>query len=396
MIRKILLIFFLSGLLIFFNKNFITVNAADCADTDLSCLQNKSNELKSQANTYSSQIAVMDNQIKLTQARIYLIKGQISSLILDIDTADKKINGLVKSLDNLVKVLLNRMVTTYEIGQTQPFEILISSTNATNFFSRLNYLKIAQAHDKQLIYLTQQAKNDYSNQKNILEDKKKQVELLKTQLQTYTNQLDQQKAAKQQDLAKTQEEFARIQDQISALSRNASSSFGVTLVPHSDLADGFGRYYNQRDVDWGNNLIGFSNQTIAAVGCTLTSYAMVVAHYGGSINPAAVAANSGNFSGSSAYFLKPGPSANGHSADSIDNPSLQQLRDALNSGAVVIAGLSKDGGPYPTHYSDHWVVLRSIDGDSFRINDPGYENAMNVLLSDHYASWTIIESRIYR
>ncbi len=219
MIRKILLSFFLLGLLIFINKNLSVADAAECDDKQdqdkVNCLQNKVNELQGQKRTLSSQIAVMDSQIDLAEARIDATKQQISELTLDIDTADKKIDGLAKSLDNLVKVLLNRMVTTYQIGQTQPFEILISSTNATNFFSRLNYLKIAQQHDKQLIYLTQQAKNDYTNQKNIYEDKKKKVVALKTQLESYTKQLEVSKKDKQALLIVTQSDEAKYQQLLS-------------------------------------------------------------------------------------------------------------------------------------------------------------------------------------
>lgn len=126
---------------------------------------------------------------------------------------------------------------------------------------------------------------------------------------------------------------------------------------------------------------------------------MVASHFGGSVLPSDVATNSNNFWVGTALFLKPGPSANGHSAEDVDNPyqqGNQNLKDALNANAVVIAGLSKDGGPYPQHYSDHWVVLRAVDGDSFKINDPLYAGAMNVSLNDHYSGWTIIQAKIYR
>lgn len=220
MIRKIILILTLFFTLFLFDRYSIFAQTSDCeaqtGQAKVDCYQNKVNELNGQARTLSSQIAVMDNQINLAQARIDSTKKDISDLTLDIDTADKKIDGLAKSLDNLVKVLLNRMVTTYEIGRTQPFEILISSTNATNFFSRLNYLKIAQQHDKQLIYLTQQAKNDYSNQKNIYEDKKKKVVALKTQLESYSKQLELNKKDKQVLLDVTQNDENIYQQKLQA------------------------------------------------------------------------------------------------------------------------------------------------------------------------------------
>jgi hypothetical protein len=167
---------------------------------------------------------------------------------------------------------------------------------------------------------------------------------------------------------------------------------GGQSIPHQDLSDGWGKYYNQRDANWGNNFIGLSHEQIWDVGCLMTSYAMVVTHYGGSVTPADVAANSGNFFANTAYFLKPGPSANGHSASDVSMPSLDDLRNDLKAGESVIAGLSYDGGPI----ADHWVVLRSVNGDgTFMINDPLYQGAMNVPLNDNYSGLVIVEARIY-
>lgn len=367
-------------------------------------LQNKINDLQSQEKTLSSQIAIMDSQIRLTEYRIEATQEQITNLTLDIDTASKKIVSLQNSLNDSITALLNRIVATYEVGTIQPLQILLTSGSASDFLTRLNYLRLAQAHDKKLIYDTQQAKVDYSNQKTIFESEKKQVEILNQQLQDYTDQLNEEKQAKNDLLAQTkgseanyQSQLASYRAQLSSLSNFATirAGSGGQIVSHEDLSDGWGRYYNQRDSNWGNNLIGQSSEQIWRVGCLLTSYAMVSTHFGGGISPADVAANSGNFALGTAYFNKPGPSANGHSVESRDNPSLDDLRNALNSGGVVIAGISSNGGPYPQHYSDHWIVLRSVDGDSFKINDPWYENAMNVSFNDHYSGWTIIEARIY-
>ncbi|OGH11672.1 MAG: hypothetical protein A3B38_03070 [Candidatus Levybacteria bacterium RIFCSPLOWO2_01_FULL_36_13] len=174
-------------------------------------LQSKISDLQSQERTLSSQIAVMNNQIKLTEYQIASTEEQITNLTLDIDTATKKISGLENSLNELVLVLMNRVVATYEIGTIQPLQILLTSTDASDFLSRLNYLRRAQAHDKKLIYETQQAKIDYTNQKEIYEDKKKEIEKLKAQLVAYTNQLDQEKQAKQRLLSETQGSEANYQ-----------------------------------------------------------------------------------------------------------------------------------------------------------------------------------------
>ncbi len=209
LIKKLQILLITIVLLISFNSLIFAQtptpnsSAANELQKKINELQDKINDLQGQERTLSSQIAVMDNQIKLTEYQIQSTEQQITDITLDIDTASKKIDKLQVSLNSSISVLLNRIVATYEVGTIQPLQILLTSTDATNFFSRLNYLRRAQAHDKQLVYQTQQAKTDYSNQKTIFEDKKKQIEGLKTQLLAYESQLDGEKQAKQNLLAQT-------------------------------------------------------------------------------------------------------------------------------------------------------------------------------------------------
>jgi peptidoglycan hydrolase CwlO-like protein len=155
--------------------------------------QKKISDAQAQANTLSSQLKVMDNQITLTELRISSNKEQSRELTEDITTATNKIGRLEGSLEKITKVLLKRIVTTYQVGQVSELNILLSSTKASDLVTRSNYLKIVQAHDKKLIYDTQQAKNDYQNQKSILESKKTKVDALQKQLESYTTQLAEQK-----------------------------------------------------------------------------------------------------------------------------------------------------------------------------------------------------------
>lgn len=159
-------------------------------------LQNKISSLQSEQKTLAAQIAVMDNQISLTELKIESTERQISDLTLDIDTTNKKIKTIDKSLDNLTEILLNRIVATYVAGSTSSFQVLVSSNNVGDLVKRANYLRLAQAHDKRLIYDTVQAKNDYSNQKDIFQEKKEKIEALHAELKSYTAQLAQEKVNK--------------------------------------------------------------------------------------------------------------------------------------------------------------------------------------------------------
>lgn len=378
-----------------------------CASNDINCLNNleslcqtKVTELQNTANTLSNQIAQFNAQIKLTTLKISQTQAQIVLL-------GGRIDQLGQSLDSLTAAFSARVVETYKLSRFENnFVFLLTASDLTDAVNRLHYLQKIQEEDENLLEKLQTAQTTYKGQKQTQED-------LQKQLQTQQANLSAQKTAKNNLLVATNNSESKYQS-ILAQARAAlaslagyAESVGVTLIPHQDLSDGWGKYFNQRDEQWGNVIINNSNDcgvdsrgnripcSIAVVGCLVTSYAMVTSHFGGSILPSDVALNSSNFYLSTALFNSPGPSANGHNATDYNDPSMQQLKDALNSGAVVIAGISNNGGPASTHFSDHWVVLRSVDGDSFKINDPEYPAAMNVSLKDHYSSWTIIQAKIY-
>lgn len=372
---------------------------SDCTNI----LQQKVNELGDQKNTLQSQINQFNAQIRLTQIRITDAQNTIAQLEKEISVLGFRINYINDSVSNLEKLLKERIVATYQQSFVSNLEVMLSSNDFSDLILRLQYIKQVQENDKKILANLQSTKANYAGQKDEREQKQAQIEADKKKLEGLQSDLNQQKAAKDQLLTQTQgsEEtyqklLAQAQAQLAALSNFATSRAGGSeIIDHQDNSDSWGKYYNQRDSNWGNNNISKSQEKIWEVGCLLTDYAMVSTHFGSNTTPADVAANTSYFWSNTAYFNSPGPSPSGHSAQYVTNPSLDDLRNNLNSGKVIIAGLSSNGGPFPSHYSDHWVVLRSTDGDSFKINDPWYAGAMNVSFKDHYSGWTIIEARIY-
>lgn len=373
---------------------------SDCTNI----LQQKVNELSDQKNTLQSQINQFNAQIQLTQIKITDAQNTISQLEKEINTLGFRINYINDSVSSLEKLLKERIIATYQQSFVSNLEIMLTSNDFSDLILRLQYIKQVQENDKKILGNLQSTKANYADQKDQREIKQAAIEDEKKKLEDLQTNLNQQKAAKDQLLAATQGSedtyqklLAAAQAQLAALSNFAQSRAGGSeIIDHQDNSDSWGKYYNQRDSNWGNNNIGLSQEKIWEVGCLMTDYAMVSTHFGSNQSPADVASNTSNFWANTAYFLQPGPSPSGHSVQYITNPSKDDLKNDLNSGKVIIAGLSSNGGPFPAHYSDHWVVLRSVDGDSFKINDPWYAGAMNVSFSDHYSGWTIIEARVYQ
>lgn len=395
MVKRILFISFLLGLLIFFKGSSIIVKAADCDDRTgqekVTCLQNKINDLKGQAKTLSSQISIMNSQINLTEARIEANKRQILDLTLDIDTATKKIDTLSDSLNRITGVLLNRIVATYQAGSVQPLEMLLSSRDASNLLAKLNYLRIAQAHDKRLIYDVQQAKNDYANQKDIFEAKKKKIENLKKQQEAYINQLSREKQGVQDLLTETegkeenyQRLLAQAKAQLAAFSNFTALKGGASILQNQTVCDDgwSGCYYNQRDSQWGNLALNNTQYTIASDGCLVTSMAMVYSHFNHRVvNPISINSNSSNFASYFPAYLKYTITADGATSTRVGSI----IDDTLSAGHPVVVGVSYDGGPIP----DHFVVLISGSSGNYKMNDPFTPNGHNIPFTDNYSVGSI-------
>jgi peptidoglycan hydrolase CwlO-like protein len=360
----------------------------------ISDLQQKVSDLKSQGDSLSSQIGVMDNQIQLTQYKISSTQKQIMSLTMDIDSASKRMGNLENSLTNVTKVLLSHIVATYQAGSASDMQVLLSSSDISDMLTKENYLRFVQEHDQQLLYDTQQARVDYANQKNILEDQKKQVLALNTQLQQYTQDLNSQKSAKQDLLTQTQGDEAtyerlleQTKAQLASFSSFATSQGGASLLDNQTVCDDWGCYYNQRDSQWGGIALNGTQYSIASVGCLMTSMAMVYTHYGHKdVTPLSINSNGGNFSGIPAALLNFSVSANGIGSS--------RTRLGSSSGAIpntisdpIIVGISYDGGPYP----DHFVVLISGSGGNYQMNDPFTPNGHNIPFTSKYSLGSIVE-----
>jgi len=348
-------------------------------------LEGKVSELQSEEQTLSSQIATMDNQIKLTEYRIQSTQQQITDLTLDIDSATKRMTNLEGALDNTTKALLSRIVATYQLGGAGTMEILLSSNDVSDLVSRANYLRLVQAHDKKLLYDTQQARNDYANQKQIFEDKKKSIEALKAQLEAYSKDLDSQKSEKKRLLAETQGSEATYQKllsqaraQLAGFSRFATLQGGASILSNQTSCDDWGCYYNQRDSQWGSNSLNGTQYTLASDGCLVTSMAMIYTHFGHrGVTPQTINSIPSNFASYYPAYLKFAISADGAGSQRV----YTSLDSELSAGRPVVVGISYDGGPI----SDHFLVIVSGSGGNYIMKDPFTPNGNNISFTSKYS-----------
>lgn len=161
-------------------------------------LEKKISELEKQEKNLSSQIAYMDNQVKLTSLKISQTEGEIVLLT-------EKIGRLEVSLDSLVQILGRRIAATYKKGSVDPLALFFSSKGFSDFVARFKYLRVMQAHDRKLLFVMEETRTNYDEQKQ-------EVEKLKEKLENQKKLLVQQKDAKGRLLEVTKNDEKKYQE----------------------------------------------------------------------------------------------------------------------------------------------------------------------------------------
>jgi hypothetical protein len=248
-----------------------------------------------------------------------------------------------------------------------------------------------QAQDASLLLQLKATQNNFSERKSLREDKKKQQEQAQQDLEVQTEQLVSQKRQKDALLAQTknsEDNYKQLLEdarrQTAAFQKFVTDLGGATVLSNQTFCNDWGCYYNQRDSQWSNHAIGSSSQSIANVGCLVTSVAMVLTHYGKSATPADVASVLEAFVPGTAYmYFQPWSVKGGTVYRTRIGISTGNIDGQLSNGHPVVVGIGY--GP------SHFIVLKSGSNGNYIMNDPFLENGHDVSFSSKYSYSSISE-----
>jgi peptidoglycan hydrolase CwlO-like protein len=365
-------------------------------------LQGLINDAKSQENTLANQISLFNNQITLTQLQINDKQSNLDQLNSQVTDLTNKINDLEDKIGTLSHVTVTRFKMNQAVEAANPSTIPISNSDYADQFSNLAYQSYILYKDNQYFRQMVDFRAELNVKKVDLSKARDQVQAQRDALNSSKTQLNNQRAGQQSLLSTTQGSESQYQDQLKqaraaadsllAFARAKIGSGSYVLGSAEYASDGWGTYYNQRDPRWGKVVVvgdSDSRDTIAALGCLITSVAMVWTHYGFTgTTPASIALTQSYFEPSTPAMYYGSAAPPGHSVQYVNSPSISQIIGHLSSGPVII-GMSSSIGT-------HWVVVRGASGSELMINDPWEPYAMNVPKSRNYAGWSIFAARFYQ
>lgn len=185
---------------------------AKCLSDLIKEYEGKIVDLQGKQRTLASTIAVLNNQIALTETQILATQQGIVKLESEIQQLSTKIGQLNDVLTDVSQVLGARIEETYKRLTTSPVYYLFAANGFSDFLSRLQYLRSAQYHDRELLFTMEEARLNFDQQKTLKEEKQTELEVLKKRLGGQKVLLDQQKASKQELLQVTKNDERGFQD----------------------------------------------------------------------------------------------------------------------------------------------------------------------------------------
>ncbi len=393
------LIIFLSCLAVWLSSCLMIPVKADDIDDEIEKIKKQISELQTQKGTLSSAISYLDSKIELATISISQSEKKIAALEKEISGLSDKIGILDKSLGSTSQLLLARIIETYKKGRIEPVYLFVTADGFSDFLTRYNYLKIVQAHDRNLMYQMEQTRLNYDSQKNLKEEKQAEMETIKANLEKQHSALSQEKENKKTLLTETKGKEAEYQRILARLEAEKTKLSGASLFgkpTEFKVWTEANNYFNQTDERWAMDLIGggvFFNPNdpsyLWKYGCAVTSMAMVLKKQGVDVNPKTLSAQSIYVTDLIAWQDVPkletiGGSivVKGHSYGG--SPDWQTIDNKLSEGKWVIVYVSDKA---------HYVVLLSKEGSDYKMHDPYFGNELS--FNSKYSQSAVDEMVIY-
>lgn len=360
-----------------------------CLADKISCLSGKINSLKQEKSTLTGSINVLNGSINIQELKIKQKTSEIAVLEKELTNIDQRLDGLTISLDRLSTLLIERVQSHYKQQKISPLLLLLNSDSLDTYLLQKKYFTQTSKQTADAMSRAHTQKVIYDDQKLLKEEKQDELSEVKRNLQNEQQALLNTKSEKQKLLELTQNDEKKFQQllsdaekQLASFRRFVSTQGGASILSGQTSCDDWGCYYNQRDSQWGNQLIGRSSSSMAEYGCLVTSMAMMATHQGKSLTPGQIAASSNPFFHNTAYMLQGTWTVNGvsmtrtrigYSTGTIDN-------ELANNRAVVV-GIGS--GP------DHFLVITKKENGQYIMRDPYTANGKDIPFTDKYSLGSI-------
>lgn len=195
--------------------------AASSISSQKNELNQKIQETKDNLNEVNSQKEESQDKVNNLSSQIDSYESKINSLKSEIETKTNEVNELQKKLDELEaereknqSLLDERLVTLYESGEVSYLDMLLSSTDLTDFISSYYKIETLTAADKELIQNLENDKKEIADTQEKVNNSLGEIEKNKTELESVQQELSKAKNEEQTKVDKLTEQSHDLENDV--------------------------------------------------------------------------------------------------------------------------------------------------------------------------------------
>lgn len=208
----------------------ITNTTLGVSSQDSKNLQDKIDKTKEQLKDVKETKTNTEEQVDNIQNKINEYQGSIDSLNDKLDTLssnikenEKKLEEQKKEYEKKSNLLDERLITIYEHGTVTYLDVLLSSTNLTEFISNYYLISELASYDLDLLEQIQKEQKEIEETKKSLENDKAEVEGLKTEKKIKTQELNATKQEKQKYINQLEGEAKDLQADLAQFEKDKAA-----------------------------------------------------------------------------------------------------------------------------------------------------------------------------
>lgn len=283
-VQKIIVITIISILLLYTNTLIVSNAANEISNYQAEQKQNESKITETQEKMKEvekikdetlKEVEKLNVQISDYEGQIETLDEQIVSTNKKIEDAQTKLQKAQKDYENQEKLLKERLVASYEAGETSYLDFLLSSESLTDLISNYYLVEEIASYDAELLDKIEKEKKEIEQAKQTLENSKKELATQKASKQSVSLQLKTSKSEKDKYVSQLSEEEKRLQSRIDQLKKDNQSIDAKIRAKQAEIEAALKRQQEQNR----NNSNSGSNNSSSNSGTSSSGFIKPVNSY---------------------------------------------------------------------------------------------------------------------
>lgn len=227
--RKIISIFLIIVLLQYFCSFVFAENITNEEQTNEQSLSEQQKEVTDKINQTNTKLEYVQSELSNTMLRVQELEdrvlayknqmnelsGKLNILQDSIDNEKQKLNVVEADYNQKEELLIDRIVTMYEAGETSYLDILLASRNIVEFISGYYLITELVEFDNNLMKEVEAKKNEIEITKTKLEREETELKVIKAKREQTTVVLQNTITMQQNEVQKLNEQEKKLQSEIS-------------------------------------------------------------------------------------------------------------------------------------------------------------------------------------